>query len=85
MRRPITCMLACAALIGLSARADAQLSTTVEKLLSDGWEVADYTAAWENRTLILLKHREHRYLIQCSILIDVLRNPRVATYCYEIR
>jgi hypothetical protein len=81
----ITCVLACAALIGLSGRADAQQSATIEKLLSEGWEVAGYVAAWENRTLILFKHREHRYLIQCSVLIDVMRKPRVVTYCNEIR
>jgi hypothetical protein len=60
-------------------------ATTIEKLLSDGWEVAGYIAAWENRSLILFKHKEHRYLVQCSVLVDVMRNPRVVTYCYEIK
>jgi hypothetical protein len=84
MGRAIACLLACAAVVGLPG-ADAQSNTTIEKLLSEGWEVAGYIAAWENRTLILFKHKEHRYLVQCSVLIDVVRNPRVATYCYEIR
>jgi hypothetical protein len=57
----------------------------VEKLLKAGWEIAGYVAAWENRSLILLKHREHQHLVQCSVLIDVTRNPRVVTACYEIR
>ena len=63
----------------------AQSATSVEKLLQDGWEVAGYVSAWENRSLILFKHKDHRYLVQCSILIDVLRTPRMVTTCYEIR
>jgi hypothetical protein len=62
-----------------------QPALTIEKLLGEGWEVAGYIAAWENRTLILFKHREHKHLVQCSVLIDVLRNPRTVTACYELR
>jgi hypothetical protein len=62
-----------------------QPSVTIEKLVTEGWEVAGYIAAWENRSLILFKHKEHKHLVQCSVLIDVLRNPRVVTYCYELR
>lgn len=58
---------------------------TVEKLLTDGWEVAGYIAVADNRSLILFKHKEHRYLVQCSVLVDVTRNPRVITYCYEVK
>ena len=58
---------------------------TIEKLVGDGWEVAGYISAWENRSLILFRHKEHKYLVQCSVLIDVLRNPRIVTYCYELR
>lgn len=63
----------------------AQSSVTVAQLLSDGWEIAGYVAAWENRSLILFKHKDHNYLVQCSVLIDVLRNPRQVIYCYEIK
>jgi hypothetical protein len=38
-----------------------------------------------NRSLILLKHKEHRHLVQCSVLFDVTQNPRVVTYCYELK
>ena len=58
---------------------------TVEKLLQGGWEIAGYLRAWENRTLILFKHKEHAFLVQCSVLIDVTRTPRVVPVCYEIR
>jgi hypothetical protein len=62
-----------------------QTAVTIEKLIGDGWEIAGYIAAWENRSLILFKHKEHKFLVQCSVLIDVMRNPRVVTYCYELR
>ena len=60
-------------------------SPSIEKLLTDGWEIAGYISAWENRSLILFRHKEHKYLVQCSVLIDVMRNPRVVTYSHEIR
>jgi hypothetical protein len=86
--RTLLCTLAFAALVSpvLLAPAGAQQPpVTIEKLITDGWEVAGYIAAWENRTLILFKHKEHRYLVQCSVLIDVLRNPRLVTACYELK
>ena len=62
-----------------------QSATSIEKLLTDGWEIAGYVSAWENRSLILFKHKDHKYLVQCSVLLDVLRAQRVVTYCYELR
>jgi hypothetical protein len=86
MCRAIMRAVAWLAFAGLSGQAGAQQATvTIEKLLSEGWEVGGYIAASENRSLILFKHKEHRYLVQCSVLIDVTRSPRVATYCYEIK
>jgi hypothetical protein len=67
------------------AVAQQQSAVSIEKVLSDGWEIAGYVAAFENRSLILFRHKEHRYLVQCSVLIDVMRNPRVVTYCHEIK
>jgi hypothetical protein len=60
-------------------------SLTIEKLITDGWEVAGYIAAWENRSLILFKHKDHKYLVQCSVLVDVLRAQRLVTVCYELK
>jgi hypothetical protein len=45
---------------------------------------AGYIAAWENRSLILFKHKDHKYLVQCSVLVDVLRAQRLVTVCYEL-
>jgi hypothetical protein len=81
-------MLAAALLLALASRtAGAQQpeSNRVEKLVADGWDVAGFIAVSDNRSVILFKHREQHYLVQCSVLIDVMRNPRVLTYCYEIR
>ena len=86
--RPDLRMLSLAALAaaGVVAQAVAQQpSVTIEKLVGEGWEVAGYIAAWENRTLILFKHKEHKYLVQCSVLIDVMRNPRLVTACYDLK
>ena len=79
--------LACALIepIASTPTAAQQPSVTIEKLLTDGWEVAGYVSAWENRSLILFRHKDQKYLVQCSVLIDVMRNPRVVTYCHEIR
>jgi hypothetical protein len=87
--RSLPCTLGLAALLwhGLlpATTLAQQPALTIEKLLGEGWEVAGYIAAWENRSLILFKHREHKHLVQCSVLIDVLRNPRTVTACYELR
>jgi hypothetical protein len=63
----------------------AQQPLTIEKLLTDGWEIAGYIAVADNRSLILFKHTRVKSLVQCSVLIDVTRNPRVVTYCYELK
>jgi hypothetical protein len=88
LTRSLLCALAPAALVSavvLSPATAQQPAVTIEKLIAEGWEVAGYIAAWENRTLILFKHKEHKYLVQCSVLIDVMRNPRLVTACYELR
>jgi hypothetical protein len=72
-------------LAGGAAVAQPPPGPTIERLIGDGWEIAGYITAWENRSLILFKHKEHKYLVQCSVLTDVLRNPRIVTNCYELR
>jgi len=58
---------------------------TIEGLVRAGWEVAGYVAVSDNRSLILFRHKEFKYLVQCSVLVDVMRNPRLVTYCYELK
>ena len=58
---------------------------SVEQLLTDGWEIAGYGAlSFEGRSFILFKHKDRHYLVQCSVLFDVLRTKRVVTNCYEV-
>jgi hypothetical protein len=87
MGQKVRCVLLAASIgVGaLPAGAQPPSATTVEKLLDEGWDVAGYISAWENRSLILFRHKDRKYLVQCSVLIDVMRNPRVVTYCYEFR
>jgi hypothetical protein len=63
----------------------AQQPPTIERLIADGWELVGYVAAWENRSLILFRHKDHKYLVQCSVLIDVTRAQHVVTACYELK
>lgn len=87
MIRPcISRALVCGPMLLIPSWTAAQQSPiTIERLVDQGWEVAGYIAAFENRSLILFKHKEHKYLVQCSVLTDVLRSPRIVTYCYELR
>ena len=66
--------------------AGAEPALTVERLMSDGWQVAGYTGTFDNRSsLILFRHVDRKYLVQCSVLHDVTRTPRVNMNCYELR
>jgi hypothetical protein len=63
---------------------------TVEHLLTDGWEITGYTASSAlSVSFILFKHKDHHFLMQCSVLYDATRSQRVAervvTNCYEVR
>lgn len=66
------------------ASADPPLS--IEQLIADGWEIGGYTSGYDNRSsLILFRHKDQTFLVQCSTLYDVTRNPRVTVNCYELR
>jgi hypothetical protein len=59
---------------------------TIEQLIADGWEIGGYTSGYDNRSsLILFRHKDKTFLVQCSTLYDVTRNPRVTVNCYELR
>jgi hypothetical protein len=81
MRFPLG--LAMAFIIGVASAAEPGL--TIEKLLRDGWEIAGYTGTFDNRaSLMLFRHKDQNFLVQCSILYDVTRNPRANVNCYEL-
>ena len=77
-----------ALIIGLGsvgvARA-AEAPWTIERLFKDGWEIAGYTGASDIRaSLILFKHKDRSYLVQCSTFFDVTRASRTTLNCYEL-
>ena len=63
----------------------AQQPLTIERLIADGWELVGYVSAWENRSLILFRHKDRKYLVQCSVLVDVTRAQHVVIACYELK
>ncbi|QGY06362.1 hypothetical protein MMSR116_26430 [Methylobacterium mesophilicum SR1.6/6] len=74
-----------ASLAWISGTAAAEQPLTIERLSTEGWEIAGYTGTFDNRSsLILFRRKDRPYLVQCSILYDVTRNPRVITNCYEL-
>ncbi len=77
----------CFAMILAAVRvaAAAEPPLTIERLIGEGWEIAGYTSGYDNRsTLLLFRHKDKNYLIQCSTLYDVTREPRVNVNCYEL-
>ncbi|MCJ2069928.1 hypothetical protein MKK75_14180 [Methylobacterium sp. J-030] len=79
-------VLSLAACLGwMSAGSAAEQPLSIEQLNADGWEIAGYTGTFDNRSsLILFRKRDRTYLVQCSILYDVTRSPRVITNCYAL-
>lgn len=66
--------------------AAAEPPQTIEQLLNQGWEIAGYTTGYDIRSsLILFRNKDKPYLMQCSTLYDVTRNPRASVNCYELR
>lgn len=77
--------LVLAMISALSPAVAAEAPLTIERLMGEGWEIAGYASGYDNRsTLILFRHKDKNYLIQCSTLYDVTRSPRVTVNCYEL-
>ncbi|GJD48598.1 hypothetical protein OPKNFCMD_1321 [Methylobacterium crusticola] len=67
---------------GVSA---AEPPRTIGRLLAEGWDVAGYVGTFDSRsTVILFRKKDVNFLVQCSNLYDVTRNPRVISNCYEL-
>jgi hypothetical protein len=75
------------ALIFLASQiAAAEPELSIERLLSEGWEIAGYASGYDNCTsLLLFRHAGKNALVQCGVLYDVTRNPRTIVNCYELR
>jgi hypothetical protein len=87
MRLPGRLSLVAAALgwSGAAVAAPPGQPPTVERLLSDGWEIVGLAGNYDVRTsLILFRKKDVNYLVQCSTLFDVTRERRVVVNCYEL-
>lgn len=83
MRRRLALVIGLSAWRGVAA---ADSAITIERLLEDGWDIAGYAGTFDNRSsLMLFRHKDKKYLVQCSVLYDVTRNPRTNVNCYELR
>ena len=84
-RNAASCALLLALVGTMPGPVAAQQSLTIEKLLGDRWEIAGYIAVSGNRSLILFKRDDIKFLVQCSVLIDVTRDQRVVISCNELK
>ena len=61
---------------------------SIETLLKDGWQIAGYAAANQSAVksaMLLLRHADQSYLVQCRASYDVTRSPSVTSHCYKLR
>ena len=61
---------------------------SIETLLKDGWQIAGYAAANQSAVesaMLLLRHADESYLVQCRASYDVTRSPSVTSHCYKLR
>ena len=77
-----------ALLLAASAVAATDENVSIETLTKDGWQIACYAAANQfavESAMILLRHADQSYLVQCRASFDVTRSPSVNTHCYKLR
>ena len=77
-----------AVLLATPAVAATVENISIETLLKDGWQIAGYAAANQSAVesaMLLLRHADQSYLVQCRASYDVTRSPSVTTHCYKLR
>ena len=77
-----------AMLLAAPAVAATDENVSMETLLKDGWQIAGYAAANQGAVesaMILLRHADQSYLVQCRASFDVTRSPSVNSHCYKLR
>jgi len=75
-------------LLAAPAVAATDENVSLETLLKAGWQVVGYAAANQSAVesaMILLRHAEQSYLVQCRASYDVTRSPSVTSHCYKLR
>jgi hypothetical protein len=59
---------------------------SISAMLKEGWQIAGYTQALDNRsTFILFRHPDQFYLVQCRAGYDATRKPPTYSICYVLR
>ena len=69
------------------AATDENIGISIETLLKDGWQIAGYAAANTfsvESAMILLRHADQSYLVQCRASFDVTRSPSITSHCYKL-
>jgi hypothetical protein len=59
------------------AATDENIGISIETLVKDGWQIAGYAAAHQSAVesaMILLRHADRSYLVQCRASYDVTRH-----------
>jgi len=65
--------------------AAAEDAPPISTMLKEGWQIAGYSQAFDNRsTFILFRHSDHAYLVQCRVGYDVTRKPPTYAICYKL-
>jgi hypothetical protein len=80
-----SCLRVAIGLGACSTLAAAESPITIERLLDQGWGLAGYAGTSNNRSsLMLFRHKDKKYFVQCSVLYDATRTPRPMINCYEL-
>ena len=68
------------------APAAAEDAPSISAMLKEGWQIAGYSQASDNRsTFILFRHPDQTYLVQCRAGYDATRTPPVYSICYRLK
>jgi hypothetical protein len=66
--------------------AAAEEAPSISTLLKEGWQIAGYSQASDNRsTFILFRHPDQAYLVQCRAGYDATRTPPTYSICYKLK
>ena len=66
--------------------AAAEDAPSISAMLKEGWQIAGYSQASDNRsTFILFRHPDQTYLVQCRAGYDATRTPPVYSICYRLK
>jgi hypothetical protein len=67
------------------AMAASEDAPSIGTMLKQGWQIAGYSQAFDNRsTFILFRHPDQAFLVQCRVGYDVTRTPPTYSICYRL-